>query len=437
MLIYFTAGNFLSFYDCQTLKMTAAPSCKERIEDNTHVEQKRRLLLSSVIYGANASGKTNLYKAMLFFQRLVLTSAQDMQGLQVLQGMRNKLNSEAETTPTSFEIAFLQNGSEFRYGFEVTPKRIVKEWLYEGKKVCFLRTLVDGEDTIQIDKSWEKANGLEERTRDNALFLSVCATFAIDKAQEIVTWIGQKFIMISAAEPGGFTGYTVARIQQNPSFKDKVVAFLKNADMNVEGIELVNNELSLPVPNKDGSVMFQKQTVVSIFTRHHVYDANGDVRGETLMPFESHESLGTQKALALAGPIIHALESGSVLVVDELDSRLHPVFTRQIVKMFNSSKDNPCHAQLIFNTHDTNLLSFKVYNPQTKEDEYLYRRDQIFFTEKDNCERTHLYSLIEFKEQSTGRKVRNDASFEKDYLNGLYGAIPFIGKLFEMGEASK
>ena len=439
MLIYFTVGNFLSFYGPQTLKMTAAPSCKERIEDNTYVEQKRRLLLSSVIYGANASGKSNLYKAMLFFQRLVLSSAQDMQGqaLLSLKGMRNQLNSEAKATPTSFEIAFFLDGSEYRYGFEATHERIVREWLYEGKKACFLRTIVNGEDTIQIEKSWAKANGLEERTRDNALFLSVCATFAIDQAEKIAAWIGQRFIMISAAEPGVFTGYTLARIQQNQAFKDKVVAFLKNADMNVEGIELVNNEITLPVSNKDGSVLLQKQNVVSIFTRHHVYAKNGTIEGETLLPFESHESLGTQKALALAGPIIHALETGSVLVIDELDSRLHPVFTRQIVKMFNSSRDNPHHAQLIFNTHDTNLLSFKVYNPQTKEDEYLYRRDQIFFTEKDNCERTHLYSLIEFKEQSTGRKVRNDASFEKDYLNGLYGAIPFIGKLFEMGEASK
>ena len=233
MLVYFSVGNFLSFFGCQTLKMTAAPSCKERREENTIVSQKRRLLLSSVIYGANASGKSNLYRAMHFFQHLVLNASQDMQGLQALNSLRNMLASEAEKIPSSFESAFIQDGSEFRYGFEATPERIVKEWLYEGKKACFLRALVKGEDTIQLDKSWTKANGLEERTRDNALFLSVCATFALDKAEAIVEWIGEKFIVISAAEPGGFTGYTVARIQQNHGFKDKVVSFLKNADMNV------------------------------------------------------------------------------------------------------------------------------------------------------------------------------------------------------------
>ena len=437
MLIYFSVGNFLSFYERQTLKMTAAPSWKERLTENTHDVQKRRLLLSSAIYGANASGKSNLFKAMLFLFGLIIKSAQDMQALQVLTWMRNQLNSEAEKRPSSFEIAFIVNGVEYRYGVEATPERIIKEWLYEGKKTCFQRTLVDGEDTIQIDNSWSNAKGLEERTRENALFLSVCAAFAITKAEAIIRWFTQNFLVISASEPNSFAEYTVTRIQQENGFKDKIIALLKNADMNVEGIELINNNNTISVPDKAESGIIQKKADVAIYSKHYVYNADGAKVDAKLFPMEAYESLGTQKAFALSGPIIYALETGSVLVVDELDSRLHPVFTRQIVKMFNSSKDNPNHAQLIFNTHDTNLLSFKVYNPITKEDEYLYRRDQIFFTEKDQNEQTHLYSLIEFKEQKTGKKVRNDASFEKDYLNGMYGAIPFIGTLFEMGEASK
>ena len=437
MLIYFTVGNFLSFFEPQTLKMTAAPSCKERLQENTLEVQKRRLLLSAVVYGANASGKTNLYKAMLFFQRLLMTSAQDLHCLQPLENMRNQLNKDAENKPTLFEIAFMMDGMEYRYGFEAIPTMVVKEWLYEGRKCCFQRGLVEGEDTIQIGKALDKASGLEERTRGNALFLSVCAAFAVQKAEAILKWLTQQLIMISAADPVGFTAYTISRIQQSQTFKEKVVAFLKNADMNVEGVELVKTEIPLPVPNKDGGVNYHPQTVISILTKHNVYSENGQIQGETLLPFETHESLGTQKAFALAGPIINALETGGVLVVDELDSRLHPVFTRQIVRMFNSPKDNPKSAQLIFNTHDTNLLSFKVYNPDTKDDEYLYRRDQIYFTEKDNNEQSHLYSLIEFKEQDTGKKIRNDASFEKDYLNGLYGAIPFIGKLLDLTEGKK
>ena len=425
MLIYFTVGNFLSFYSPQTLSMTAAASCKERLDENTFELNKRRLLCSAVIYGANASGKSNFHKAMQFFQKLVLNSAQDMQCLIPLRELRNLLNVDAERTPSSFEIAFCLNGKEYRYGFEATPDAVVREWLYEGKSACFLRGTVNGEDTIQLERAWGQANGLEARTRGNALFLSVCAAFALPVAGAIVNWIAHGLNLISAAQPIDFSGYTLSRLNDK-HFKDKVVAFLHNADMNVEDIALDNGGASNMKP-QDGGVMF---------TRHRRYDSDGNVRGDAYLPFERHESLGTQKAFALAGPVINALENGDVLVVDELDSRLHPIFTRQIVRMFNSSSDNPRHAQLIFNTHDTNLLSFRLFNSRTGRDEHLFRRDQVYFAEKDNGESTHLYSLVEFKEQKTGKKVRNDASFEKDYLNGVYGAVPFIGTLFDLTEAS-
>jgi len=120
------------------------------------------------------------------------------------------------------------------------------------------------------------------------------------------------------------------------------------------------------------------------------------------------------------------LRNGSVLFIDEMDSRIHPVLTRNIVRLFNSTKSNPKNAQLIFNTHDTNLLSFKTYDPATERDELFFRRDQIYFAEKDKTESTHVYSLIEFKNED-GLTIRNDASYEKDYLGGRYGAVPFIG----------
>ena len=423
MLLSFTVGNFLSFYSPQSLRLTAATSCKERLVENTVERGKRRILQGTVIYGANASGKSNLYKAMLFFQQLVLTSAQDLQCLAPMTELQNRLHVEAKHLPSTFEMAFLLDDAEYRYGFEATREAIVKEWLYEGKKPCFLRGVVDGEDTIQIGKSWGQASGLETRTRGNALFLSVCAAFALPQAVAITNWIGQRLNLLSAAQPIDFSGYTMNRLQEW-GFKKKVVQFLKNADMNVNDLTLVGNETASGL------------SAVSLYTRHHRYDSDGNVDGMVNFSLESHESLGTQKAFALAGPVIHALETGGTLVVDELDSRLHPVFTRQIVRMFHSREDNPRHAQLVFNTHDTNLLSYKVFNPRTGKDECIYRRDQIYFTEKDQCESTHLYSLVEFKEQESGRKVRNDASFEKDYLNGVYGAIPFIGNLLELVEAA-
>ena len=185
MLINFSVGNFLSFYAVQSLNLTAAPSCKERLSENTTELHGRRLLQSAVIYGANASGKSNFHKAMLFFQRLVLNSAQDLQCLAPLRELRNLLNVEAEKTPSSFELAFVLDKTEYRYGFEATPEAIVREWLYEGRTLCFLRCIVNGEDTIQLGKKWSQASGLEARTRGNALFLSVCAAFALPAAEAV------------------------------------------------------------------------------------------------------------------------------------------------------------------------------------------------------------------------------------------------------------
>jgi hypothetical protein len=126
---------------------------------------------------------------------------------------------------------------------------------------------------------------------------------------------------------------------------------------------------------------------------------------------DEHESEGTQKLFAMAGPLVDTLENGRILVIDELDARLHPLITREIISLFNSNQTNPHNAQLIFMTHDTNILSHKFF-----------RRDQIWFAEKDKFGATHLYSLAEYK-------IRNDASFENDYIQGRYGAVPFIGDL--------
>jgi AAA15 family ATPase/GTPase len=117
------------------------------------------------------------------------------------------------------------------------------------------------------------------------------------------------------------------------------------------------------------------------------------------------------------------------MMVDELDCKLHPMLVRQIIRLFNSQSSNPKNAQLIFNTHDTNLLNDTVYNPQKKRYEKLLRRDQICFVERDSDYASHIYSLVEF--QKDGNLIRTDASYEKDYLNGLYGSIPYIGNFWE------
>jgi AAA15 family ATPase/GTPase len=144
---------------------------------------------------------------------------------------------------------------------------------------------------------------------------------------------------------------------------------------------------------------------------HRKFDQNGDFQEFKSFDLETFESEGTRKIFALAGYLVAALKEGSSLIVDELDARLHPLISQAIVKLFNSNETNPNNAQLIFMTHDTNLLSNK-----------LFRRDQIWFTEKNYYGATALYSLAEYN-------IRNDASFESDYIKGRYGAIPYLGDL--------
>jgi len=417
MLIRFSVENFLSFKDRQTLDMTAVPTCKERQEDNTFdLDSESKLLKTVVVYGANASGKSNLFKALAFFCSFIHNSSKDFQVDESISVKPFQLNLDTVKEPSFFEIEFKHNEEFYRYGFQVTRAKVVSEWLFCGGKQLFIRAEENGEDIIQIESEWNNAKGLEERTRANALFLSVCAQFAMSQAAEIIAWFNQKINQISGTATLLSKMFTIEKIQDG-KYRDDIIMFLKNADMNIDNVEI-----------KEGARIASMNRLI-VQTLHHIYDNNANVVGNTKLSMKEAESLGTQKAFALSGPLIEALKTGAVLVVDEMDARLHPVFVRQIVDMFNSKRLNPLNAQLIFNTHDTNLLNCRKDKPAG----YLLRRDQIYFMEKDNMEASHLYSLIEFKKED-GKKIRNDASYEKDYLNGIYGAIPFIGNLMHVQE---
>jgi hypothetical protein len=159
------------------------------------------------------------------------------------------------------------------------------------------------------------------------------------------------------------------------------------------------------------------QKVVDIYTNHNIYDDAGEVAGSQRFKFSKCESQGTQKLFELAGPLFHALSTGCLLVLDELDAKMHPLISRHIIRLFSRTSTNPLHAQLIFTTHDTNLLSSR-----------LLRRDQIWFTEKDETESTDLYSLMNIV-LPDGTKPRGDGNLERNYIKGRYGAIPYLRTL--------
>ncbi len=425
MLIRFSVGNCLSFAEKQTLDMTAVKTCKERLEENTFKCCDETLLKSAVVYGANASGKSNLIRAFHFFSHLAIFSSKDSVSSEEILVVPFLFNQWSRGEPSKFEIEFFTDQKKYRYGFHATSQKIVREWLYEQDKAAFVRAFDGVNDIIQVEKLWKKAQGLEERTRKNALFLSVCAQFAVPEAEKILDFFINKLHVIAGENPISLEDYTSNQIDSG-KYREDILDFLRNADTHIVDLIVDKQEQKKPVPPNR-----EHQEYFDINSLHNVYDKSGQAVAKIELPFDLLESLGTQKAFALAGPIINSLKTGSVLIVDELDSRLHPIFTRQIVKLFNSNKTNPLNAQLVFNTHDTNLLSCKLYDDKTKKEEYMLRRDQIYFVEKDNVEATHMYSLIEFKKKGD-KKVRNDASFEKDYLNGIYGAIPYIGDLISL-----
>jgi uncharacterized protein len=417
MLIYFSCANYLSFKDEVTLNMLASAPVKEFHDDNVFQADRYKLLKSAVIYGANASGKSNLLNAMLKMKALVINSSKNIQKDEPLGIQAFRLCTTTLNLPSKFEICFLVENIKYRYGFEADNTEIKSEWLFSSTKIkeepLFLR---EGE-AIQVFNKFKGGKGLEERTRNNALFLSVCAQFNVDIAGQLLQGF-MDFNIISGLEDRHFQRLSENMFLNDPDVKIIITEFLQKADLGIQDINIRRHKFTEDVLPKDMPDEVKKVLLneegSSILTSHNVYDHDGNIEGKTLFDFETQESEGSKKYFRLSGPIIATLNSGSVLVIDELDARLHPILTTEIVKLFNSAETNPNNAQLIIASHDTNLLSAKIF-----------RRDQIWFTEKDYSEATDLYSLIEYK--LPRGKVRNDASFEKDYIRGRYGAIPFPG----------
>lgn len=410
MLVQFTVGNFLSFDEPVTFSMVATKG-SDLPENVFSAKDKLELLRSAVIYGANASGKSNLFTAMRFLKSGVLFSAKESQAGEPIGVNRFRLNAENANKPAFFEIIFIKDGITYTYGFKADREKIYEEWLYRSKSRTVMLFERKEVDKINLGKGFEKEEILIAKTRQNALFLSVAAMFNNKVAIEILGWF-KDFKISSGLRDEEFLDVTLEKLE-NPEFKKSILDFLKSSDQALLDIKMQKKKLSLeelpadmPEGLKKAIIGKTPPEVIKISTLHNKYHQK-QVIGKEEFELEE-ESDGTQKLFALCGPIIDSLKNGKILVIDEFDARLHPIITRQLIELFNSPQTNSKNAQLIFNSHDTSFL-----------DNTLFRRDQIWFTEKDQFEATCLYSLVEFK-------PRKDASYDKDYLKGKYGAIPFI-----------
>jgi len=395
MLLEFTVGNYRSFKDRKTLSLEA--SGISEFEDNIFEKAGYKILKSAVIYGANSSGKSNLLNAFKAMREIVSTSASKT-STDKIKVFPFLLSTETEYEPSFFEIVFLVDSIRYRYGFEATETGITAEWLYEKKKVKEFELFTRIGEGIDISTKFEEGKGLEQKTRKNALFLATVDQFNGKVSHSIMEFFN-KHMMLSGVDHEANRALTMSYLRMS-GLKDKMRKFIDDFKFGFESITIDEDEEA-----KDNSVT----------TTHRKYDSNGLDVGAVDFLMSTHESSGTNKMFDMAGYIWVSLLIGFVVVIDELDAKLHPLITQAIVDLFNSKEKNPKNAQLIFVTHDTNLLNCGRF-----------RRDQIYFAEKDQYEATDLYSLVEYKDLDD-IKVRKDRKFEKDYIQGRYGAIPFVG----------
>ena len=429
MFVQFKVQNFKSLKEEATLSMVASGSdSSTRFEENTFLVEKfnLRLLKSIVIYGANASGKSKVLEALSFMRKFVIESSKEGQIDEPIGVDPFRLDTTSAEKPTSFEIVFISNDIQYRYGFEVNRLEVVAEWLYRRAKTKEVEIFYRSFQDFETHKTQFKANDLikNDRIRSNALFVSVGASFNDPISREIVTWF-KLFNMLSGIDHDRYEGYSVHRLR---SEKDKraTLNFLKAADFGIEDIKFTKLDLGNPPGNmpevlkdflKEKTIeQSDSEVLVDLSTYRKVYDENKLPVGLEKFSVEDDESAGTRKYFAISGPILNTLAQGYALAVDELGNKLHSSLVSKLIELFNSRKNNPRHAQLIFTAHDTNLLSSG-----------LFRRDQIWFTEKDRYGATTLYSLADFKTNV----VRKADNYEDKYLQGRYGALPYLNDFDE------
>lgn len=426
MLISFSVRNFRTFREKVEWSLIASAD-KTREEDNV-VELPGfglRLLKSAVVYGANASGKSKLVAAFEYMSWFVRESSKSGQAGELTGVEPFRLNPTSAQGASEFEIQFIHQNELHRYGFEISSARIEAEWLFvraakgirnKSEVELFYR---NGQRIVHHAKKFGGIVGEVVRNkavRENALLLSVAAQFNHARATAMLGWFHSMFVLPGSDEAWE-RALSLMWLHQAEE-KERVLAFLSHADIDLE--DLRGSEKSRPFFQSQEALdelwdqlrPWSNQEYADVKTMHRAYTDDREPTEQAELSLKEDESAGTQKMVALAGPLLGALNAGEVIIIDELDARLHPNLVAKIVQLFNSKTTNPNNAQLLFNTHDTNLLTSGNF-----------RRDQIWFTEKNRYGEATLYSLADFKTDT----VRKGDNLEANYVRGKYGAVPYLG----------
>lgn len=419
MLVQFKVKNFKSFRDEQTLSMVA--SSDKTLPDNVFATEAlggKNLVRSAVLYGANASGKSNLIDAIGFVMDFVKGSTRIEPGGRIpVQPFR--LDKDSARSPSEFELTFIHEGIRYQYGFSVDHQRVREEWLIafpqRRPQTWFERTWTpNGEE----EYDWYfgpglkgEKNRLAKVTRPNVLLLTVAAEFNHEQLSEVYRWFSLHLRVVNATTMDTtFERLTARQALEDDSFYTLLQNFLQIADLGIVDLTIQESPQTIVLHKPDmsdipiSSISIRRGTEYDI---QLVHQAESSAPSAASFSIED-VSLGTRRLFGMGFPWIDTLRTGCILVVDELDSSLHPSIVRAMVKMFHNSTINARNAQLVFNTHDVTLL-----------DTSLFRRDQVWFVEKDTGGASHLYPLLDYG-------PRKHEALEKGYLMGRYGAIPFL-----------
>ena len=422
MLIEFSVANFRSIAKVQTFSFSAS-ELKDDSQGATFkpsdskYTSKFSLLKSAAVYGANAAGKSNVIKALMSMQQLVVTSAKTGQRGDKLPISPFKLDVNLIDAPTEFEVIFIVDGVRYQYGLSASSSQVFEEWLFafpKGRPQNWFSRAWNS-DSNQFDWSFGSFLQGEKQTwknstRDNALFLSTAVQLNSEQLKPVFDWFKYQLRFIGI---DGFSPNFSAELC-NRGEKNDILEFLKRGDVGIDGLNIQRNKFdpdSLPheMPDSLKSVIIDNMNetdVLEVQTQHL------NNRGEAILFDLDEESTGTQKLFAFAGPWLDCLKNGYTLFVDELHDTLHPKLVQYLVELFHHEQTNPNNAQLFFTTHETSILNQSVF-----------RRDQIWFCEKNEFNETQLFPLTDF----SPRKGREN--LEECYLAGRYGAVPFIESL--------
>jgi hypothetical protein len=432
MIVSFSVANFRSFSSEETLSLVASNRLSGSHDDHTVPipDSKERVLRTAVLYGANGAGKSNLFKALRYFRWLVLTTRPKESGT----GREPFRFAGPPIAPSTFDLQFIAAGKLYRFGFKADDERITEEWLFQivgnRQKLLYERTT---DQNGQVEINAEGLKGAGEKVKalvtvggpPNQSFLSTLNVTldAADFGEElghVLDWFKRGLNLVGPDEPAR----SGRRLNQDPAFLSFAGNFLRSASTGVNRLEVLRKDASGDadssiiqdlvegkwIQTRDGQELLIERQGGQRIHRIRIQAVHEHEPGKVVRLDLAEESDGTRRLLDLIWALHRLRTADGTFFIDEIDRSLHPMLVREFLEFFLKAHDRAT-GQLIVTTHESNLL-----------DQDLLRRDEIWFAEKDQSAATRLYSLLDFK-------VRNDLEIRKHYLQGRFGAVPFLGNL--------